>query len=109
NVPLTAQSGSQFLFQTGSGLLIYLSDVTSTGATFNVSSGKTLSFYYGTTHSFDAASTIGGSGTVEWYGTNTVNGTYNMTGATRSISGTTTIGNITSVGDVTAQGGTLTL
>src|SRR5207249_734667 len=36
-VPLTAQSGSQFLVQSGT---VYLGAVTSTGATFNVAAGK---------------------------------------------------------------------
>jgi uncharacterized repeat protein (TIGR01451 family) len=107
SVPLVAQSGSQLLVQAS---ILYAGAVSSTGATFNVSSGATLYFYYSETRTFDAASTISGAGTVHWgSGTNTVNATYNVTGATRASGGTTTLTAITSVGDVIPSGGTLTL
>jgi fibronectin-binding autotransporter adhesin len=108
NVPLTLQSGGQLLIQSG---ILYLGNVAATGATLNVSSGATAYFYYTSTASFDAASTISGAGVVLWgAGTNTVTGTYNITGATKSSGGATTIGtNITSTGDILMTGGTLTL
>jgi uncharacterized repeat protein (TIGR01451 family) len=108
NVPLVTQSGSQVLVQNG---ILYPGPLTSTGATFSVSSGATLYFYYSETRGFDAASTISGAGTVHFGGgTNTVSATYNITGLTKASGGTTTIGSpITSVGDLTVVGGTLTL
>lgn len=60
-VPLIAQSGSQFLVQSGTMLM---GNVTAIGATFNVSSGGMLYFYYDTASSFDAASIISGAGEV---------------------------------------------
>jgi uncharacterized repeat protein (TIGR01451 family) len=107
SVPLTMQSGSQFLLQSGS---FNLYAVTSTGATFSVSASTTLNFSSNDTRSFDAASAISGAGIVQWSsGTNTVSATYNITGNTNSSGGTTTISNITSVGSMTVSGGTLTL
>jgi hypothetical protein len=107
SVPLTMQSGSQFLLQSGT---FYLYAVASSGASFSVPVSTTLNFSSNDTRSFDAASTISGAGTVQWSsGTNTVGATYNITGATNSSGGATTIGNITSVGSVTVSGGTLTL
>src|SRR5437762_1598327 len=55
NVPLTAQSGSQFLLQSGS---FYVGGVASTGATFNVASGTNLIFNTSDTHTFDASSIL---------------------------------------------------
>ncbi|HEX3108095.1 MAG TPA: LamG-like jellyroll fold domain-containing protein, partial [Thermoanaerobaculia bacterium] len=107
SVPLTLQSGSQLLVQAS---ILYVGNLTSTGGTTSVSNGATLYFYYTTTSSFDAASTISGAGTVQFgAGTNTVNAAYNITGATKHTGGTTTIGSITSTGDITMTGGTLTL
>src|ERR1043165_3058864 len=104
-LPLTAQSGAQVLAQSGT-LQVY--GVTSSGATFD--SSATLLFASGDTRTFDAASTISGSGTVTFNaGTNTVSGTYNVTGATQNNSATTTIASPTAVGDVTVSSGTLTL
>jgi uncharacterized repeat protein (TIGR01451 family) len=107
NVALTANSGSQLQVLTS---ILYVGAVTSSGASFTVSSGATLYFYYNEVRSFDAASSIGGAGTVQWAsGTNTVNGTYNVTGSTRSSGGTATLNTITALGDVVPTGGTLTL
>jgi large repetitive protein len=107
SVPLTMQSGSQLLLQSGT---FYLYAVTSSGASFSVPASTTLNFYSNDTRSFDSASTISGAGTVQWSsGTNTVNATYNVTGATNSSGGATTISNLTSTGSVTVSGGTLTL
>ena len=106
NVPLTMQSGSQLLDQSS---IFYLGQIAATNATFNVSSGATLYFYYSDTRTFDAASSISGGGTVQWAsGTNTVNASYSA-GATIHSGGTTTLSNITSTGNLTASGGTLTL
>jgi hypothetical protein len=106
-VPLTLQSGSQLQIQSGT---LQIGNVTSAGGTISVSSGAIVYFYYTTTGSFDAASTISGAGTV-WFGagTNTVGATYNVTGVTKSSGGTSTISNITSLGDLLVGGGTLTL
>src|SRR5205085_8032638 len=72
-VPLTMQSGSQFLINTG--IVYFGGTLASTGATLNVASGATAWFYYGDTRTFDAASSIIGSGTLEVSnGTNTVAG-----------------------------------
>jgi uncharacterized repeat protein (TIGR01451 family) len=107
NVALTANSGSQLQLLAS---ILYLGAVTSTGASFTVSNGATLYFYYNETRTFDAASSIGGAGTVQWNsGTNTVNGTYNVTGSTRASGGATTLNAITALGDVVPIGGTLTL
>jgi hypothetical protein len=105
-LPIAAQSGSQLLVQSGT---LYLGAVTSSGATFDVSSGATMTFYSNDTRTFDGASTISGAGTVQWNsGTSSVNANYNVTGTTLN-SATTTIGSITSIGNVTVTGGTLTL
>jgi len=107
NVPLIANSGSQFLVQSGN---VYGGAVTSTGATFSVSSGAMLGYNTGDTRTFDAATTISGAGTVQWSaGTNSVSAAYNITGATQNTGATTTISNITSVGNVSVSGGTLSL
>src|SRR5205807_2018821 len=83
----------------------YLYAVTSTGAAFNVSSPATLYFYSADTRSFDAASSIGGAGIVQWNGgTNTVSAPYNITGTTKAAGGTTTLNNITSIGDLIVSG-----
>src|ERR1041385_3309731 len=106
-MPLVASSGAQVLAQSGT-FDIYA--VASTGATFTASSGAVMYFYSTDTRTFDAASTISGSGTVTFNaGTNTVSGTYNVTGATQNNSATTTIASPTAVGDVTVSSGTLTL
>jgi len=106
-VALVANSGSQYLAQSGT---FYMGQVTSTGATFSVSGGATLSAVYSNTRTFDSASAINGAGTVDWAaGTNTVNAAYNVTGATKNNS-TTSIGtNITALGDVTCSSGALTI
>src|ERR1051326_8432522 len=108
DVPLVAQSGSQLTVQTGP---LYLHNVTSSGASFSVSAGATLYFYYTTTATFDAASSISGAGTVQWgNGTNTVAANYNVSGATVQSGGTsTTLSNIANTGNVSVSGGTLTL
>src|ERR1051326_6105805 len=107
DVPLVAQSGSQLTVQTGP---LYLHNVTSSGASFSVSAGATLYFYYTTTATFDAASSISGAGTVQWgNGTNTVAANYNVSGATVQSGGTsTTLSNIANTGNVSVSGGTLT-
>ncbi|HKS22368.1 MAG TPA: LamG-like jellyroll fold domain-containing protein [Thermoanaerobaculia bacterium] len=106
-VPLTAQSGSQLMVQSGP---LYLSAVTATGAAFSVTTTANLYFYYNDTRTFDAASSISGTGTVTWYqGTNTVNGSYSVNGTTINNATQTTLNNISSVGSVTMNGGTLTL
>jgi fibronectin-binding autotransporter adhesin len=106
-VSLTASSGSQLQVQSGT---LLLGNVTATGAAFGVSSGATIEFYYTTSSSFDAASTVSGAGIVVFAaGTNTISGTYNITGGTKSTSGTNTIGSIISLGDLGVSGGTLTL
>jgi hypothetical protein len=102
-VPLTLQSGSQLLVQSGT---LQLGNVTATGATLSVSSGATAQFYYTTTSSFDAASTISGAGTVQFNaGTNSISAAYNITGATNANGGTTTIGTntVTSLGNITVS------
>ena len=106
-VALAAASGSQLLVQSS---ILYIGNVTSSGATFTVSANCTLYFYYTSASSFDAASTINGAGTVNFgVGTNGVSGSYNVTGTTRSSGGTTTLANIASLGDLIPSGGTLTL
>jgi hypothetical protein len=105
NVPLIAQSGSQFLAQSGT---FYVGAVTSTGATFSVSTGATLYFYYNDTRTFDAASTISGAGIVQWgSGTNTITGT--LSAPTVMSGGTLTINSAAaqSVPTLTMQSGTL--
>src|ERR1041385_8217612 len=108
DVPLVAQSGSQLNVGTG---ILYMHNVAATGAAFSVSGAATLYFYYTTTATFDAASTISGAGNVQWgNGTNSVAGNYNVTGTTIQSGGTsTTLSNITNVGKVTVSSGTLTL
>ena len=106
-VPLTAQSSSQFLVQSGTFLV---GAVSASSTTFNALANTTLYFNTNDTRSFDAGSFINGAGTVQWGGgTNTVNVTYNVTGATKNTGATTTINAITSIGDLTVSGGTLTL
>src|SRR5205085_11236156 len=99
NVPLTMQSGSQF--QLNANGTLYLGNVSSTGGAFTVPSGATLTFYYTTTSSFDAASSIAGAGSVVFQaGTNTVGASYAITGTTKNTGATTTLSNITSVGNL---------
>ncbi len=109
SVPLTMQSASQFLVESGT---VDLGAVAATGASFSVAAGTTLDFLYTYTRTFDAASSIGGAGTLIWgSGTNTVDAAYNITGTTTSAAGaTTTLNNIVSIGNaVSVSGGTLTL
>ena len=107
NVPLIMQSGSQMLAQAA---ILYLGPVAATNATVSVSSGASLYFYYGSTSTFDATSSISGAGNVQWAsGTNTINANYNVTGVTSCNGGTTTLNNITSVGALTVSSGALTL
>jgi large repetitive protein len=106
-VALTASSGSQLNAQSGTFLL---GNVTASSAAFSVSSGATLQFYYTTTASLDASSSISGAGNVFFSaGTNTIAGSYNVTGSTSSSSGTTTLSNIAGIGALNVSGGTLTL
>src|SRR5204862_165484 len=105
NVPLTAQSGSQFQVQSG---LIYLGAVTSTGAAFTVSSGANLYFYYSDSRSFDTASTISGAGTLQVQGgTNNFAGTLStsltMLGGTLNVNSA----GAQSIPKLLMQGGTL--
>src|ERR1051326_5740901 len=105
NVPLTANSGSQLLVQSGT---LYVGAVTSTGATLNPSSGATLDFATSDTRTFDSASSISGPGTVVWQsGTNTFNGTYStittINGGTLSINSASA----QTIPTLTLNGGTL--
>src|SRR5207237_2842359 len=105
NVPLTAQSGSQFLVQSGT---FYVGAVASTGATFNAASGTNIIFNTSDAHTFDAASTISGAGTTQWQGgTNTVSGTIStplsLSGGTLSINSASA----QSIPTLTLSGGTL--
>src|SRR5207247_2125812 len=61
SVPLTAQSGSQFLLQSGT---VYLYAVTSTGATFNIRSEATRLNSSHETRTYAAASIIYSTGTL---------------------------------------------
>src|SRR5207244_695002 len=106
-IPISAQSGSQLLAQSGT---INVGAVTSSGGTFSASNGATLAFNTNDTRTFDTASTVSGAGTIYWAaGTNTVNANYNVTGTTQNAATATTIGSITSAGNITVIGGTLTL
>ena len=118
-IPLTAQSGSQFLIQSGT---FGVGAITATGATFNASSGATFFFYTGDVRTFDAASPITGSGALlAQAGTNTVSGTLML--ATTLSSGTLTInsaaaqtlpslamtgGTLNGTAGVSVSGGTMT-
>src|ERR1044071_1718059 len=105
SVPITLQSGGQLLVQAS---IVYFGNITSNGGTLNLASGTTAYLYYTTTATFDSASTISGSGTLQaGTGTNSIAGTIStpilLTGGTLSINSATT----QSVPTFTIQGGTL--
>jgi hypothetical protein len=81
-----------------------------TAGTFSVSSGATLRFG-SQSFTFDAATSIAGSGSVETSDASVTHpGSYNISGGTTSSNGSFTLtGTVSSLGPITVSGGLLTL